>query len=55
MSNVKRVKENDYSDIFLLVNTSVVSFDNQFYMFINIYLGIQFNYIQYNQKLMVSK
>ena len=31
-SNVKRVKENDYSDIFLLVNAGVVSFDNQCYI-----------------------
>ena len=31
-SNVKRVKENDYSDIFLLVNTGIVSFDNQCYI-----------------------
>ena len=31
-SNVKRAKENDYLDIFLLVNTGIVSFDNQCYI-----------------------
>ena len=31
-SNVKRVKENDYSNIFILVNTDVLSFDNQCYI-----------------------
>ena len=31
-ANVKRVKENDYSDIFILVNTGAVNFNNQFYI-----------------------
>ena len=31
-SNVKRVKENNYNDIFLLGNTGVVSFDKQCYI-----------------------
>ena len=31
-SNVKGVKESDYSDISILVNTGVLSFDNQCYI-----------------------